>query len=110
MPTVRELLGAIAAQGAAGGFVVSAGEFTEPAKEFVKGRNIELIDGQNIAAMISEDENPNSKTKRLPTTPECPICGANMVIRIAKKGANPGNHFWGCSQFAKTRCRGTISV
>jgi len=42
---VRELYGVMAAQGAAGGFVVTSGTFTEPARNFAQGRNIELIDG-----------------------------------------------------------------
>ena len=37
-------------------------------------------------------------------TPACPICGNTMVLRTAKKGANAGNAFWGCSTFP--RCRG----
>ena len=37
--------------------------------------------------------------------PRCPICGEKMVIRTARKGANVGAQFMGCSQFPK--CRGT---
>lgn len=29
----------------------------------------------------------------------CPKCGAAMVLRTAKKGANAGNQFWGCSKY-----------
>jgi predicted RNA-binding Zn-ribbon protein involved in translation (DUF1610 family) len=29
----------------------------------------------------------------------CPACGAGMVLRTAKKGANAGNQFWGCSTY-----------
>ena len=38
----------------------------------------------------------------------CPKCGAAMVKREAKKGANAGNSFWGCSTFPK--CRGVKAV
>lgn len=38
--------------------------------------------------------------------PNCPICGKPMVDRVARHGANAGNHFWGCSDFPT--CRGTI--
>jgi restriction system protein len=34
----------------------------------------------------------------------CPTCGANMVERTAKRGANAGNSFWGCSNYPT--CRG----
>jgi restriction system protein len=29
----------------------------------------------------------------------CPACGAEMVLRTAKKGAKTGNQFWGCSKY-----------
>ncbi|WP_343577736.1 restriction endonuclease [Pseudomonas sp.] len=35
----------MAAQGASGGFVVASGSYTDDAKEFAKGRNIQLVDG-----------------------------------------------------------------
>jgi len=40
--------------------------------------------------------------------PACPKCGAAMVLRTARKGANAGNPFWGCGQYPK--CRGTRSL
>lgn len=35
----------------------------------------------------------------------CKRCGSHMVLRVAKKGPNAGERFWGCSQFP--RCRAT---
>lgn len=40
--------------------------------------------------------------------PPCPRCGAPMVLRTAKKGANAGKQFYGCSTFPK--CRGIVSI
>jgi restriction system protein len=121
---VRELFGVIAAQGATGGFVVTSGVFTEDAKSFAKGRNIELIDGQQLSIMIdvvrSARKNATiyNETKNLETltlddnlkllAPFCPNCGGPMVKRIAKQGANAGGHFWGCSVFPK--CRGIRNI
>lgn len=51
---VRELYGVMTARGAAGGFVVTSGRFTEQAREFASGRNIERLDGQALHAMIKE--------------------------------------------------------
>ncbi|GAA5217196.1 NERD domain-containing protein [Corallincola platygyrae] len=34
---------------------------------------------------------------------QCPRCGSAMVLRKAKRGANAGNEFWGCSAFPKCR-------
>ena len=36
--------------------------------------------------------------------PVCPFCGAEMVKRTARKGANPGQGFFGCVAYPK--CRG----
>lgn len=33
----------------------------------------------------------------------CPKCGGTLVLRTAKKGANAGNQFYGCSNFPKCR-------
>ena len=33
----------------------------------------------------------------------CPRCGAKMVLRTAKKGANQGREFYGCSNYPKCR-------
>lgn len=38
----------------------------------------------------------------------CPRCGAALVLRTARKGANAGNQFWGCSSYPK--CRYTSSA
>lgn len=38
----------------------------------------------------------------------CPKCNRGMVLRTAKKGANAGNKFLGCSNYP--RCTGTRSV
>lgn len=40
------------------------------------------------------------------STPRCPKCGGEMILRIAKNGANEGGKFWGCSGFPK--CRGIL--
>ena len=49
---VRELYGVMAAEGAAGGFVVTSGKFTPSAIDFAAGRNVVLIDGAILFDMI----------------------------------------------------------
>ncbi|MGH8514907.1 MAG: restriction endonuclease, partial [Gammaproteobacteria bacterium] len=46
--TVRELYGVMATQGASGGFVVTSGKYSREARNFAEGRNIELIDGEDL--------------------------------------------------------------
>jgi len=114
---VRELYGVMAAQGAAGGLVVTVGEFTSEARDFASGRGIELINGKTLATMLREVTAPIRSTPAADVMPEqvsetdvrlaplpCPKCGQPMVKRIAQKGANAGNAFWGCSGFPE--CRG----
>lgn len=38
----------------------------------------------------------------------CSRCGADMVMRTAKKGDNAGNQFWGCSNYP--RCREIVDI
>jgi DNA-binding helix-hairpin-helix protein with protein kinase domain len=41
-------------------------------------------------------------------TPLCPSCGSRMVRRLARRGRNAGNHFWGCSRYPS--CTGTRPI
>ena len=56
---VRELYGVMAAEGAAGGYVVTSGVFSEEAKRFAEGREIELIDGEQLIGMIKVQSAPH---------------------------------------------------
>jgi len=49
---VRELYGVVAAEGASGGVVICSGEFTQEAREFARGKPMELIEGTALARMI----------------------------------------------------------
>jgi len=108
---VRELLGVMASQGAAGGYIVTSGDFTKEARRFAASSGIKLIDGAQLASWIrtvkTEDHPP--VTPGIPTpppsTPACPVCGADMQERKATRGAHAGQLFWGCSRYPK--CRGT---
>lgn len=53
------------------------------------------------------DTVPIEEQKEEPVEEEtilCPKCGASMVRRVAKRGANAGNEFYGCSNYPKCRC------
>jgi restriction system protein len=121
---VRELYGVMAARGATGGFVVTSGRFTEDAAAFASGRNIGLIDGAQLHALIrnaraaaqstSAPAQSADRQAHLPSAPaaspsqgvpSCPICTEPMVKRVAKRGSSAGREFWGCSGYPS--CRGT---
>ncbi len=42
------------------------------------------------------------------TSPLCPKCGSQMVLRVARKGSGRGKQFWGCVNFPV--CRGIKNV
>lgn len=111
---VRELYGVMAAEHVAGGYVVTSGFFTRDAKEFAAGRNIELIDGRALQALLREgqdslkpiDSTPPSRAYA-PQAPICPKCSAAMVLRTAKRGSHAGRSFWGCRHYP--RCRAIVA-
>ena len=111
--TVRELYGVMAAEGATGGFVVTSGVYTDEARAFAVGRNIELMDGKALHALIRGVSGPAKAAAASPTatpagSPACPVCQSAMVRRTAKRGANSGNAFWGCSQYPG--CKGIRAI
>ncbi len=116
---VRELYGVMAAKGAAGGFVVTSGRFTEEARKFAEGRNVQLIDGPRLRARMKQVGEAGQQKAVEPsgdpslpgpsaTAPSCPICSKRMIRRAAKRGAHAGSPFWGCSGYPA--CRGTRSI
>jgi restriction system protein len=132
VPVVRELYGVMAAENAAGGFVITTGQFTSESIAFAQGKNIELIDGLQLKRLIdqvnlekSEPQVSRSESNRsrldtpvaIPTkpsspdevkTPTCPRCGKPMIQRMAKQGQHVGEGFWGCSTFPV--CRGIRKI
>ncbi len=116
---VRELYGVMAAKGAAGGYVVTSGRFTQDAKSFADGRNVQLVDGpalldwiKGAKASIGErnigQANPSLGIKHMDASPPCPICAKSMIQRTAKRGNSAGTAFWGCSGYPA--CRGTRPI
>lgn len=103
---VRELYGAMAAEGAVGGFVVASGQFTDDARSFAEGRSIELVDTQSLLSLVGQTaSSPLRARGSSVASPLCPKCANEMVLRKATKGENAGQSFWGCARYP--RCRGT---
>lgn len=122
---VRELYGVMAAKGAAGGFVVTSGSFTEEAIAFASGRNVTLVDGPKLFGLVQQAKAARGSegrtevlVRRRSVTPfslsaaesaiVCPTCSSAMVQRVAKRGENAGNAFWGCTGYPA--CRGTRPI
>jgi len=118
---VRELYGVMAARGATGGFVVTSGRFTDDAVSFASGRNVTLVDGPKLLGLIRQARaDARQRAARTggvkatrPTADEghataCPLCTKPMVRRTARRGANAGGEFWGCTGYPA--CRGTRPI
>jgi restriction system protein len=130
---IREMYGVMTDKKAHGAIVVTSGVFTQEARTFAEGKPIDLIEGEELAALIrraqgktstsassrparsspapSENTQPaaSERTSRLePAQKRCPQCGHPMIMRTAQRGPDAGQQFWGCSQFP--RCRATASA
>lgn len=115
---VRELYGVMAAERVAGGFVVTSGSFTDDAKKFAHGRNVELLDGTMLIRVLraaSPAGQPSSHSEpkaaaevHQAVTRPCPVCGSKMLRRVAKRGANAGQAFLGCSSYPG--CKTTLPI
>jgi restriction system protein len=113
---VRELLGAVTAERATNGILVTCGTFTADAWDFARKHGIALVDGLRLLklAQAVRGESDNATALHLSmTTPasepienltSCPLCGSQMVKRKAARGRWSGREFLGCSQFPK--CEG----
>ena len=63
-------------------------------KQFERGFKTNREHVKNLKKSHNKVASPNNS---------CPKCGSQLVERVAKKGANAGNSFWGCSDFPKCR-------
>lgn len=107
---LRELWGVLGDEKADGAIFVTSGSFTTDALAFALGKRLELIDGAKLRGMLAEVKRTQaaaSVAEPEPTqsAPPCPRCESPMVLRIARRGANAGEQFWGCSTYPK--CQGT---
>ena len=114
---MRELFGVQVSRGADAAILVASGCFTVEAQRFASENGVKLIDGRVLEQMIADVQRsgrPQPKTESkakaiepatIPIAPKCPQCGVTMVQRTAKRGANAGQSFWGCTEYPD--CRGT---
>ena len=100
---------------------MTSGRFTDDAISFASGRNVTLVDGPKLLGLIRQARacagQPAARTDAAkaprPTADSgqatiCPLCAKSMVRRTAKRGANAGGEFWGCTGYPA--CRGTRPI
>lgn len=100
-PAIRDFLGAIGHANCSEGIFITTSAFTIPAKSFVKGKKIRLMDGEEILdflrTTINEEFILQSKTVIFPKIVEekiCPECGGKLRKRLGMYG-----FFWGCEKY-----------
>lgn len=98
---VREMFGVLTASNADKLIIICSGKFTQQAIDFAADKPIELIGENELLPLIADVQaKPNIEASKKAS---CPRCGSELVERQAKRGANVGNTFMGCSAFPKCR-------
>ena len=69
----------------------------------LKSRKSEIKDRRSAGAGAAGPSRKNDFALNDFAKKYCPACGAEMVLRTAKRGANAGNQFWGCSTYPSCR-------
>ena len=108
---VRALLGSMTSGGAHNGIFVITGYYTQAAKQFGNQHGIQMIDGTILEKMVDPKTaaEPGPETSQSnPDSVLCPICEEPMVKRLARRGPNAGNEFWGCTKYPV--CKGTRDI
>ena len=85
---------------------------------YIKSFNVPILSQEQVQSVVAQIQSgrlePSRATdkehvqqlkSRKSTSADkiCPRCGKSMVLRTAKKGANSGNKFWGCSGYPACR-------
>jgi restriction system protein len=109
---VRELFGVVTAERADRGILVTSGNFTKDALAFQAGKPLSLVDGSELVRLIQGVQPAGRPAAAAPapavasTDPGCPKCGSPMVLRTARRGANAGSQFYGCTRYPG--CKGIL--
>lgn len=101
--TVRELYGVMAARGATGGFVVTSGRFSNDARLFTQGRNLQLVDGPRLLAMLQQAQHSRSAVAAVIAVhggvhhePVAPPAVPSAQAAVAPPAGAPANALPGC--------------
>lgn len=98
---VRELYGVVKGGNFTEGWLVTCGGFTSAARSWAKGKELRLVNGQELAALVSGIAAPSKAARPEQQQgggePQCPNCGAELQRLTNSKDAS---QFWGCSNRA----------
>ena len=99
----RPGLSVTTAKHATSGTLISSGVFTQEAINFAANKPIDLVDGTQLLQLVGNVQKQGAISPKPASANLCPKCGSQLVLRTAQKGPNPGQKFWGCSNFPKCR-------
>lgn len=108
---IRAFFGALQDKKLRNGFLITLGGYTNDAADFARRNNIELMDERLLLDNLESVgwlARPDFLALVSDRRKACPKCEAEMILRTAKKGANAGQKFWGCSTYP--RCRYTMQA
>jgi hypothetical protein len=103
---LRALWGVREDERAHGAVFVTSGYFTRDAREFARGKQLELIDGAELRRVVREAKRVVADAPQVQPVsagPErCPGCGeGSLVERVARRGQNAGSTFLGCTRYPR---------
>ncbi len=93
----------------AGGYVRYIKSKNEPLlSEFEVSDVVKIIESGRLTPSMKTNRDHVAHVKSVVEDKknQCPKCGSELVVRVAKKGPNAGNEFLACSRFPK--CRYTV--
>ena len=108
---IRELFGVMGHVNARIGIFVAVVGYTADAKAFAANKHIKLLDADDLLGLIrgltdaQQADLLQRTTQGDYRTPSCPSCGVKFIKRVAKRGRNKGQWFWGCRHFPRCNNR-----
>jgi len=111
---IRELYGVMISENAEYSIFFTTSTFSLDAIDFAQNKKIILIDANEFIHEINKlNDFDRIKISILATegdytTPTCVNCDEKMVKKIAHKGTDKENEFWGCINYP--RCRKTMFI
>lgn len=85
---------------------------TDISRDYLSQERVDYLYNKLLPLTDVDDEKKQkhlsyvNELQNIPT--KCPLCGEKLVIRTAKKGANIGRQFYGCSNYPK--CKYTRNI
>ena len=101
---VREFLGALKDSGIERGIFITLQGYTADANLLAEKHGIKILNQTSLVELLEATNarfDPQTLAILRDEQKYCPKCESQMVERIARKGVNIGQRFWGCSKYPK---------